>query len=72
MDFFTPYYGYDVTQLVEQYQGSKLEELFPNQQVVKNKMGKFLEFIWEEEKIPLRSENYPDRQPSPHIHRANL
>ncbi len=52
MDFFTPYYGYDVTQLVEQYQGSKLEELFQNQQVVKNKMGQFLEFIWEEEKIP--------------------
>ena len=53
MDFFNrASFGYDITHLVEQYQGSKLEELFPNQQVIKNKMGQFLEFIWEEENIP--------------------
>lgn len=39
--------SFDITQLVNEYKGKKLEELFPNQRIVKNEMGEFMELIWE-------------------------
>ncbi len=45
--------GFDITQLVQQYRGKKLEELYKeNHRVVRNRMGEFIEFVWQEDNIP--------------------
>lgn len=48
MDYYN-FESFDITHLVEQYTGSKLEELFKNQRVISNEMGQFLELFWEED-----------------------
>ena len=40
--------SFNITPLIEQYNGKKLVELFQNHQVINNEMGTFIEFIWEE------------------------
>ena len=45
--------SFDITHLIEQYRGKKLEELYQeNHQVIKNQMGEFLELIWQEDTFP--------------------
>jgi len=45
--------GFDITPLVEQYRGKKLEDLYQdNHKVVKNGMGEFMELSWQEDNIP--------------------
>ncbi len=44
MDYYIE--SFDINHLIEQYIGKKLEDLFKNQQVIKNSMGEFLEIIW--------------------------
>ncbi|MFX0028317.1 MAG: ribonuclease H-like domain-containing protein [Candidatus Hermodarchaeota archaeon] len=45
--------SFDVTDLVEQYRGKKLEELYQeNHQIIKNNMGEFMELIWKEDNFP--------------------
>jgi len=45
--------SFDITHLVEQYRGKKLEELYQeNYQVIRNEMGEFMELIWQEQDIP--------------------
>ena len=45
--------GFDITPLVEQYRGKKLEDLYrDNHKVVKNGMGEFMELFWQEDNIP--------------------
>jgi len=39
--------SFDITPLVEEHQGKKLEDLYQNHRVVKNCMGEFIEFFWE-------------------------
>ena len=48
MDYYN-FESFDITHLVEQYSGTKLEELFKNQRVISNSMGQFLELFWEED-----------------------
>lgn len=48
MDYYN-FESFDITHLVEQHTGSKLEELFKNQRVISNEMGQFLELFWEED-----------------------
>jgi uncharacterized protein YprB with RNaseH-like and TPR domain len=48
MDYYN-FESFDITHLVEQYTGSKLEELFKNQRTISNPMGQFLELFWEED-----------------------
>ncbi len=42
------YQGFDITSLVEQFKGKKLEELFQNHEIVSNEMGQFMKIMWEE------------------------
>ena len=44
--------GFDITSIIEQYQGKKLEELFPDHCIIQNEMGEFMEFVWKEDEIP--------------------
>ena len=45
--------SFDVTDLVEQYRGKKLEELYQdNHRIIKNIMGEFMELIWKEDNFP--------------------
>ncbi|MFX1456564.1 MAG: ribonuclease H-like domain-containing protein [Promethearchaeota archaeon] len=45
--------GFDITQLVEQYRGKKLEELYQNNhKIIQNEMGEFMELFWQEKTIP--------------------
>ena len=44
--------SFDITPLVEQYHGQRLEDLYRNHHVIKNKLGEFIEFFWEEKDIP--------------------
>ncbi|MFX1364279.1 MAG: ribonuclease H-like domain-containing protein [Promethearchaeota archaeon] len=44
--------SFNITPLVEQYQGKRLEDLYQNYDIIKNKMGEFIEFFWEEKEIP--------------------
>ena len=45
--------SFDISKLVEQYQGKKLEDLYQaNHQIIKNEMGEFMELVWIEENFP--------------------
>ena len=54
MDFFRfdTSQSFDITKLVEEYQGRTLDEFFPHNKIKKNEMGEFMEIIWEIEDIP--------------------
>ncbi|MFW9783738.1 MAG: hypothetical protein ACFFFB_15745, partial [Candidatus Heimdallarchaeota archaeon] len=43
--------SFDITSLVEQYQGKNLEDLYQNHRIIRNEMGQFIEFFWLEKKI---------------------
>ena len=52
-----PYYNsenFDITQLIEKFEGKKIEDIFPNQRVISNGMGEFLEFYWKCEDAPIQ------------------
>jgi len=51
MDYYK-FESFDITPLVEQYHGQRLEDLYQNHRVIKNNMGEFIEFFWEENDIP--------------------
>ncbi len=51
MDYYK-FESFDITPLIEQYHGKKLEDLFQNHRIIKNDMGEFIEIIWEEEISP--------------------
>ncbi|MFX0080752.1 MAG: ribonuclease H-like domain-containing protein [Candidatus Hodarchaeota archaeon] len=45
--------SFDITHLVKQYRGKKLEELYQeNHHIIRNKMGEFMELIWKENDFP--------------------
>ena len=51
MDYYK-FESFDVTPLIEQYRGKRLEDLFENRyRILKNEMGEFMELFWEEEDI---------------------
>ena len=51
MDYYK-FESFDITPIIEQYRGKRLEDLYQNHRIVKNDMGEFLEFFWEEKDIP--------------------
>lgn len=45
--------SFDITHLVDQYRGKKLEELYQeNYHIITNEMGEFMELIWQEGNFP--------------------
>jgi uncharacterized protein YprB with RNaseH-like and TPR domain len=45
--------SFDITHLVKQYRGKKLEELYQeNYRIIRNNMGEFMELIWYEDEPP--------------------
>ncbi len=51
MDYYK-FESFDITPLVEQYRGKRLQDLYQNHRTISNNMGKFIEFFWEEKDIP--------------------
>ncbi len=52
MDYYN-FESFDITPLIEQYHGKRLEDLFENHyHIITNKMGEFAELFWEEKDIP--------------------
>ncbi len=51
MDYYK-FESFDITPLVEQYRGKRLEDVYQNHRIIKNNMGEFIEFFWEENEIP--------------------
>jgi uncharacterized protein YprB with RNaseH-like and TPR domain len=51
MDYYK-FESFDITPLVEKYQGKNLEEIYQNYQLIKNQMGEFVKFFWLEKEIP--------------------
>ncbi|MFX1387284.1 MAG: ribonuclease H-like domain-containing protein [Promethearchaeota archaeon] len=43
---------FDITPILEEHQGKRIEELYENHRIMKNNMGEFIEFFWEEKDIP--------------------
>jgi uncharacterized protein YprB with RNaseH-like and TPR domain len=50
MDYYN-FGSFDITPLVEQYQGKNLEDLYQNHRIIRNDMGEFIEFFRLEQKI---------------------
>jgi len=51
MDYYN-FQSLDITQYIERNSGKNLEDLFQNQDIIKNEMGEFLELTWEKDDIP--------------------
>jgi len=51
MDYYYNFESLDITRLVEQYKGKKIEDLFPNYKLIKNDLGEFMDIIWKEDGI---------------------
>ncbi len=54
--------SFDITPLIEQYHGQQLEDLYQNYHIIKNTMGEFIEFVWEENDIPNEIDIYKPRK----------
>jgi len=54
MDFFNfnTFQSFDITKLVEEYQGKTLDEFFPDNKIIKNEMGEFMEILWKIDEVP--------------------
>jgi uncharacterized protein YprB with RNaseH-like and TPR domain len=55
--------SFDITHLVKQYKGKKLEELYQeNHQIIRNEMGEFIELVWQEDEFPCDLKLYLTRK----------
>ncbi|NHJ24675.1 MAG: hypothetical protein EAX89_08875 [Candidatus Lokiarchaeota archaeon] len=52
MDYYYNFESFDITQIISLYERKTLKELFPDHKIIKNKMGEFMELIWEETQFP--------------------
>ena len=52
MDYYYNFESLDITRLVEQYRGKKIEDIFPNHEIIRVKAGKFMNIIWKENEFP--------------------
>ncbi len=52
MDYYYNFESLDITRLVEQYRGKKVEELFPNHEIIHVESGDFMKIIWKENDFP--------------------
>ncbi|MBY9007669.1 MAG: ribonuclease H-like domain-containing protein [Candidatus Lokiarchaeota archaeon] len=53
MEYYYNSENFDITHLIKEFEGKKLEDIFPNQRVISNGMGEFLEFFWKCEDVPV-------------------
>ena len=51
MDYYK-FESFDITPLIGQHRGKRLEDLFQNYRIIKNNIGEFIEFLWIEKEIP--------------------
>ncbi len=55
--------SFDITHLVDQYRGKKLEEIYQeNYHIITNEMGEFMELIWQEDNFPCDLKLYQTRK----------
>lgn len=52
MDYYYNIESLDITQLVEQYRGKKIEEIFPNHEIISVETGEFMKLMWKEKNFP--------------------
>lgn len=52
MDYYYNFESLDITRLVKEYKGKKIEDIFPNYEVIKNQMGGFMDIFWKEDEFP--------------------
>ena len=53
MDYYRLFDNYNITPLIEKYQGKTIEEIYPNNKVISNKMGKFLDIFYDPLNLPI-------------------
>ena len=53
MDYYRVCDNFNINPLIEKYQGTTIEELFPDHRTISNKMGEFLEINHKPINIPL-------------------
>ncbi len=46
LEFFQNFNSFNITDIIEDYKGKKLEELFENQRIISNGLGELLEISW--------------------------
>ncbi len=51
MDYYK-FESFDITPIVEQYRGKRIQDLYQNHRTISNNEGEFIEFFWEEKDIP--------------------
>jgi hypothetical protein len=51
-EYFQTFSSFDITDIVKQYKGKKLEDLFENQRILTNGLGELLEISWNCKDIP--------------------
>lgn len=52
MDYYYNFESLDITRLVEQYKGKKIEDIFPNHEIVRGETGILMKIIWKENDFP--------------------
>jgi len=52
MDYYYNFESFDISPFINQYSGKKLEDLFKNHKILSNKMGDFMEFLFEVDPFP--------------------
>ncbi|MFX0058781.1 MAG: ribonuclease H-like domain-containing protein [Candidatus Hodarchaeota archaeon] len=51
MDFYYDFESFDISPLVEQHIGKKVEDIFQNHKVISNQMGEFMKILFQEETL---------------------
>lgn len=52
MDYYYNFESIDIYSFIKGYEGKRIEDLFQNNRIIKNKMGEFMEIIWKESTFP--------------------
>ncbi|MFX1273761.1 MAG: ribonuclease H-like domain-containing protein [Promethearchaeota archaeon] len=53
MNYFLKPHSLDITKLIENHRGKKIEELFPDYKIISNTMGQFIKLLWDLDDFPL-------------------
>ncbi|MFX1498382.1 MAG: ribonuclease H-like domain-containing protein [Promethearchaeota archaeon] len=48
MDYYYNFEDFDIFPLIKGYEGTKIEDMFQNYEIIKNSMGEFIELTWNE------------------------
>ncbi|MFW9971485.1 MAG: hypothetical protein ACFFDF_14920 [Candidatus Odinarchaeota archaeon] len=71
MDYYR-FESFDITPVVEEHQGKRLEDLYQNYCIVKNRMGEFIEFFWEQEDIPIDIDLFKTQTKLPFFRKSSM